>query len=87
MEEVMWAASFLRGDAYARFEPYMTHYLDIGTVVKYTPEVRKILEDIKEYITFLNKSYGDFDEARTAELQFMTTEQKRSVPEYLTRFT
>jgi hypothetical protein len=83
----MWAALFLRGDAYARFEPYMTYYLDIGTASKCNPEVKKVVEDIKDYLTFLNKSYGDFDEARTAELQFMTTEQKRSVPEYLTRFT
>jgi hypothetical protein len=52
----------------------MTHYLDIGTAVKYTLEVRKVLEDIKEYITFLNKSYEDFDEVRTAELQLMTME-------------
>ena len=65
----------------------MTHYLDISTVIKYTPEVKKVLEDIKEYITFFNKSYGDFDEVRTAELQLMATEQKGSVPEYLTRFT
>jgi hypothetical protein len=83
----MWVASFLRGDAYARFEPYMTHYLDMGTAVKCTPEVRKVLEDVKEYIAFFNKSYGDFDEVRTAELQLMITEQKGSVPEYLTRFT
>jgi hypothetical protein len=52
----------------------MTHYLDISTAIKYSPEVRKVLEDIKDYIIFLNKSYGDFDEARTAELQFITTE-------------
>jgi hypothetical protein len=87
MEEIIWAVSFLRGDAYARFEPYITHYLDVGTAIKCIPEVRKVLEDIKEYIALLNKSYGDFDEARTAELQLMTTEQRGSVPEYLTRFT
>jgi hypothetical protein len=27
-EEVVWAASFLRENAYARFEPYMEYYLD-----------------------------------------------------------
>jgi hypothetical protein len=27
VEQVQWAASFLRGDAYARFKPYLTHYL------------------------------------------------------------
>jgi hypothetical protein len=52
----------------------MTYYLDIGTAVKYNPEVRKVVEDVKDYLVFLNKSYGDFDETRTAELQFMITE-------------
>jgi hypothetical protein len=27
-EEMVWVASFFRGDVYARFEPYMEHYLD-----------------------------------------------------------
>jgi hypothetical protein len=74
MEEVMWAVSFLRRDVYARFESYMIYYLDMGTAVKYTPEVRKVLEDIKEYIVLLNKSYGDFDEVRTVEFQLIAIE-------------
>jgi hypothetical protein len=86
MKEVIWTASFLRRDVYARFESYITHYLDVGTAIKYILEVRKVLEDIKEYIALLNKSYEDFDEVRTAEFQLMTTEQKDSVPEYLIRF-
>jgi hypothetical protein len=52
----------------------MTHYLDVDTAVKYIPEVRKVLEDIKEYMALLNKSYGDFDEVRTAEFQLIITE-------------
>jgi hypothetical protein len=70
----MWAASFLRDDVYVRFEPYITYYLDIDSASKYNPEVRKVVEDVKDYLIFLNKSYGDFDEARTAELQLITTE-------------
>ena len=52
----------------------MTYYLDISTAVKYNPAVKKMIEDIKDYLIFFNKSYGDFDEARTAELQFIVTE-------------
>ena len=86
-EQVLWAASYLRGDAYARFEPYMTHYMEKGNVNLCTPEVKKVMDSKSEYITLLNQSYGDFDEARTAELQLQATEQTGSVPEYLTRFT
>jgi hypothetical protein len=46
----------------------MIYYLDIGTAVKYNPEVKKIIEDVKDYLAFLNKSYRDFDETRTTEL-------------------
>jgi hypothetical protein len=52
----------------------MTYYLDMGTAVKYNPEVKKVIEDIKDYLVFFNKSYGDFDEARTTEFQFIITE-------------
>jgi hypothetical protein len=86
-EEVMWAASYLRGDAYARFEPYMTHYLDKGNATLCSAEVKKVVNSITEYISLLNQSYGDYDEARTAELQLQATEQTASVPDYLTRFT
>jgi hypothetical protein len=76
------AASFLRNDAYTRFESYMTHYLDISTAVKYNPEVKKIIENVKDYLTLLNKSYEDFDETRTAELQLIITEQKELIFKY-----
>jgi Retrotransposon gag protein len=86
-EKVMWAASFLRGDAYARFEPYITHYLDKGNANLCSEEVKKVFNSSPEYVTLLTQSYGDFDEARTAELRLMETTQTGSVPEYLTRFT
>ena len=86
-EKVMWAASFLRGDAYARFEPYITHYLDKGNANLCSDEVKKVFNSSPEYVTLLTQSYGDFDEARTAELRLMETTQTGSVPEYLTRFT
>jgi hypothetical protein len=86
-EQVMWAASYLRGDAYARFEPYMTHYLDKGNANSCSDEVKKVFLSLQEYIALLNQSYGDFDETRTAELKLMETAQTQSVPEYLTRFT
>src|ERR1700722_11266845 len=87
VEQVMWAASYLRGDAYARFEPYVSHYLDKGTAGACDPQGSKVITNFQEYIALLNQSYGDFDEARTAELRLQETKQTGSVPEYLTRFT
>src|SRR5450755_3048902 len=39
-EEVIWAASFLRGDAYARFEPYLEHYLERKSCPQYDEPVK-----------------------------------------------
>jgi Retrotransposon gag protein len=39
------------------------------------------------YFDLLRQSFGDLDEARTAELRLLDLKQKRSVPEYLTKFT
>jgi hypothetical protein len=86
-EQVMWAASYLRGDAYARFEPYMSHYLEKGNATLCSPEVKKVMESKAEYMGLLAQSYGDLDEVRTSELQLLALEQTGTVPEYLTRFT
>ena len=83
----MWAASFLRGDAYARFEPYMTHYLDRGNADLCSEEVRRVMEVPGAYLELLAQSYGDLDEARSSELRLLELTQTGSVPEYLTRFT
>src|ERR1700722_15025824 len=83
----MWAPLYWRGDAYARFEPYVSHYLDKGTAGACDPQVSKVITNFQEYIALLNQSYGDFDEARTAELRLQETKQTGSVPEHLTRFT
>jgi len=86
-EQVMWAASYLRGDAYARFEPYITHYLEQGSGNQCSDLVKQVYEDVNEYIALLAQSYGDLDEARTSELKLLELTQGGTVPEYLTRFT
>lgn len=85
-DPVMWAASYLRGDAYARFEPYLTHRLTVP-VEKQDVVIKGIFEDHEEYFKLLAQSYGDLDEVRTAEQELMALQQKGTVPEYLTRFT
>jgi hypothetical protein len=49
-------------------------------------KMRKIFNNVNLYFNLLRQSFGDLDEARTAELQLLNLRQKESVPEYLTRF-
>jgi hypothetical protein len=86
-EQVMWAASYLRGEAFARFEPYIAHYLEKGSVADCDPMVAKVVDTIGHYIHLLSQSFGDLDETRTAELRLLELAQSASVPEYLTKFT
>src|SRR5450755_1774576 len=86
-EEVIWAASYLRGDAYARFEPYLEHYLEKGSCPQCEEPVRTIMAGLNNYLGLLKQSYGDLNETRTAELQLQDLTQGGTVPEYLTRFT
>jgi hypothetical protein len=76
----------LRKKAFARLEPYMIQVLK-KKYVNYDEKIRKIFNNINLYFNLLRQSFGDLDEARTAELQLLDLRQKGSVSEYLTRFT
>jgi hypothetical protein len=68
-EKVVWAVSFFRGDAYARFEPYMEHYLDRGSCLQCDKPVRTVMAGMKTYLELFKQFYGNLNETRTAELQ------------------
>jgi hypothetical protein len=68
-EKVIWAASFLRENAYARFEPYMEHYLDRKFCFQCDKPVRTVMAGMRTYLELLKQSYKDLNETRTAELQ------------------
>jgi hypothetical protein len=42
--------SFLRGDAYAKFEPYMEHYLDRGSYPQCDEPVKTVMAGMGEYL-------------------------------------
>ena len=84
---MIWAASYLKEKAFARFEPYIVHYLKKGNVADCDLMVIKVVDTIGHYIHFLSQSFGDLDETRTAELRLLKLTQSVSVPEYLTKFT
>jgi hypothetical protein len=56
-------------------------------IYKLRKENKKIFNNIDLYFNLLRQSFGDFNEAKTAELQLLNLRQRESVPEYLTRFT
>jgi hypothetical protein len=67
-EQVLWAASYLRGDAYLRMEPYITARLEAGGINICTDEVKKVMNTLDLFLGVLAQSYGDLDEVRTSEL-------------------
>jgi hypothetical protein len=76
----------LREEAFTRLKPYITQVLKKG-YVNCDEKIKKIFNNINLYFNFLRQSFGDLDEAKTAELQLLDLRQKGSVSEYLTRFT
>src|SRR5450755_4714433 len=61
-EEVVWAVSYLRKNAYARFEFYLKHYLEKGSYPQCDKPVRTIITDLNNYLGLLKQSYGDLNE-------------------------
>jgi hypothetical protein len=83
----MWAVSYLRKKIFARFKPYIAHYLKKGNVADCDLIIIKIVNTIGYYIHFLLQSFGDLDEIKTAKLRLLKLAQFASVSEYLTKFT
>jgi hypothetical protein len=83
---VIWAASYLKEEAFARFELYIAHYLEKGSVTDCDLIIVKIVNTIGHYIHLLSQLFGDLDEIRTAKLRLLKLAQSVSVPEYLTKF-
>jgi hypothetical protein len=66
-DQIVWAASYLRGEAEARFRLYLEDKL--VNAEKCRPETREVFITITAYLAFLSILYGDLNEARTAELE------------------
>jgi hypothetical protein len=66
-DQIIWAASYLRGEAEMRFRPYLEDRLANGTNTR--PKTTEIFRTTEQYLSFLAMSYKDLNEARTAELK------------------
>jgi hypothetical protein len=49
--------------------------------------MRKVFNNSDYYFYLLRQSFGDLDEAKTAEQRLLELRQRESVLEYLTKFT
>jgi hypothetical protein len=75
----------LRGEAEARFRPYLENKLVNAERCK--PKTREVFATTTTYLTFLSISYRDLNEVRTAELKLNKLKQSRLFLEYLAKFT
>ena len=67
----MWVISYLKEEAFARFKPYIAHYLKKRSVTDCDPIIAKIMDTIGHYIHLLLQLFGDLDETKTAELRLL----------------
>jgi hypothetical protein len=66
-DQIIWAASYLRGEAEIRFRPYLEDRLVNGVSCK--PETTEIFRTTDNFLSFFSILYRDLNEARTAELK------------------
>ncbi len=63
--------SFLRGDAFARIEPYIIYRLDISNLGNCNDEVKKVINIIATLFIYLAQIYSDLDETKSVELKLL----------------
>jgi hypothetical protein len=67
----MWAASYLKNKAFARFEPYIIYYLKKRAVALCDKMVTDVINTVGYYLDFLAQSFGDLDETKIVELRLL----------------
>jgi hypothetical protein len=83
--KVLHAASYLRGQALAWFEPRMRDYLENTDEAK-DESTRAMFNDYDEFEERLKKVFGDTDEERKAERELARLRQTNSVSTYAATF-
>jgi hypothetical protein len=83
----MWAVSYLRNKIFARFEPYIMHYLEKEIVALYDKIVTDVINIIGYYLALLLQSFGDLDKSKIVKLRLLKLIQTASILKYLIKFT
>ena len=86
-KKVLWAASYLRDDAFRWFETYITNVLnnfDDENVWK--TAITEMFANWNNFKTFITKMYENIDEIKTAERRIKNLKQLKSAVEYAAKF-
>lgn len=83
--KIFFAASLLRGDALAWFEPIQRDYLEKEDALRHA-ETRHVFLHYQNFEDQMKATFGDPDESRTAEQQLRNLRQKGSAADYTAKF-
>ena len=64
----LWAASYLKGDVYVKFEPYLIKRLIKKAFNLYNPVITEVFININKYIKLLTQIYKNLNEIYITEL-------------------
>jgi hypothetical protein len=84
-DQIIWAASYLRGEAEMRFRPYLKDRLVNGVSCRL--ETTEIFRTTDNFLLFLSMFYRDLNEVRTAKLKLNRLRQTGLFLKYLAKFT
>jgi Retrotransposon gag protein/Zinc knuckle len=84
-ERVANAASYLRGNPAAWFEPYLREYAT-KPWKDLAPSVHAIFENLDGFETALRGAFGDTNETRANEKKILRLKQKGAASQYVTEF-
>lgn len=84
--KVAYAASLLKGDAFAWFEPILRDYLDHKKEENRKAETNRIFDNYDNFEKCLRGTFGNPDEERTAERKLVRLTQTKSASKYASKF-
>lgn len=86
--KVLYAATHLKGDAFAWFEPYMTDYLenDNSEGNEQEPDTIEVFDDFANFEEKIKLVFGLMDDERAAARRIHDLKQKGSAAKYYSQF-
>jgi hypothetical protein len=69
LDQIIWIFSYLKGDAYTRFDSYTQNYFDSVMIwIDMDEPAKTIMRSIDNFFDVMAQAYGDLDEKRINEL-------------------
>ncbi|EHA53442.1 hypothetical protein MGG_16984, partial [Pyricularia oryzae 70-15] len=84
--KITYAASFLKGDAFAWFEPTLRNYLDYNKEKNRKIKINRIFDNYNNFEKYFRGIFGNPNEKRTVKRKLMGFTQTKSVFKYTSKF-